>query len=51
MVEPKGPGRPGSIAAICNLPLPRSLDAMADPVFTEPVQRIRRHFFTQSTLD
>ena len=27
------------------------LDAMADPVFTELVQRIRKHFFTQSSLD
>ena len=45
--------RPGSIAAIYDVPLPRprSLDAMADPVFTELVQRIRRHFFTQSALD
>jgi NitT/TauT family transport system ATP-binding protein len=24
---------------------------MADPVFTELVQRIRKHFFTQSVLD
>jgi NitT/TauT family transport system ATP-binding protein len=24
---------------------------MADPVFTELVQRIRKHFFTQSSLD
>ena len=40
-------------AAIYEVPLPRprSLDAMADPVFTELVQRIRKHFFTQSTLD
>jgi ABC-type nitrate/sulfonate/bicarbonate transport system ATPase subunit len=29
----------------------RSLDSMADPAFTEPVQRIRKHFFTQGTLD
>jgi NitT/TauT family transport system ATP-binding protein len=29
----------------------RSLDAMADPVFTELVRRIRRHFFTRSALD
>src|SRR6266581_3571840 len=45
--------RPGAIAAIYDVPLPRprSLDAMADPVFTELVQRIRKHFFTQSTLD
>jgi NitT/TauT family transport system ATP-binding protein len=45
--------RPGSIAAIYDVPLPRprSLDDMADPVFSELVQRIRQHFFTQSTLD
>jgi NitT/TauT family transport system ATP-binding protein len=45
--------RPGAIAAIYEVPLPRprSLDTMADPVFTELVQRIRKHFFTQSTLD
>jgi len=45
--------RPGAIAAIYDVPLPRprSLDAMADPVFTELAQRIRKHFFTQSTLD
>jgi NitT/TauT family transport system ATP-binding protein len=45
--------RPGGIAAIYDVPLqrPRSLDAMADPVFTELVQRIRKHFFTQSALD
>jgi NitT/TauT family transport system ATP-binding protein len=24
---------------------------MADPVFTELVQRIRKHFFTQNALD
>jgi hypothetical protein len=29
----------------------RALDAMADPGFSELEQRIRRHFFTQSTLD
>ena len=45
--------RPGAIAAIYDVPLPRprSLDAMADPAFTELVQRIRKHFFTQSALD
>src|SRR3954463_1882854 len=45
--------RPGSIAAIYDVPLPRprSLDAMSDPVFTDLVQRIRKHFFTQGTLD
>jgi NitT/TauT family transport system ATP-binding protein len=45
--------RPGAIAAIYDVPLPRprSLDVMADPVFTELVQRIRRHFFSQGSLD
>jgi NitT/TauT family transport system ATP-binding protein len=45
--------RPGAIAAIYDVPLGknRSLDAMGDPVFTELVQRIRKHFFTQSALD
>jgi NitT/TauT family transport system ATP-binding protein len=45
--------RPGAIAAIYDVPLPRprSLDVMSDPVFTELVQRIRKHFFTQSALD
>jgi NitT/TauT family transport system ATP-binding protein len=45
--------RPGSIAAIYDVPLPRprSLDAMAEPVFAELVQRIRKHFFTQAALD
>src|ERR1700710_2808972 len=45
--------RPGSIAAIYDVPLPRprSLDVMSDPIFTELVQRIRKHFFTQSPLD
>ncbi|MEN3287433.1 MAG: NitT/TauT family transport system ATP-binding protein [Bradyrhizobium sp.] len=45
--------RPGAIAAVYDVPLPRprSLDVMADPVFTELVQRIRRHFFSQGALD
>jgi NitT/TauT family transport system ATP-binding protein len=45
--------RPGAIAAIYDVPLPRprSLDAMTDPVFSELVQRIRKHFFTQAPLD
>ena len=45
--------RPGAIAAIYDVPMPRprSLDSMADPVFTDLVQRIRKHFFTQGTLD
>jgi NitT/TauT family transport system ATP-binding protein len=45
--------RPGAIAAIYDVPLPRprSLDVMADARFTELVQRVRRHFFTQGSLD
>jgi NitT/TauT family transport system ATP-binding protein len=45
--------RPGAIAAIYDVPLPRprSLDAMAEPAFAELVQRIRKHFFTQGSLD
>ena len=45
--------RPGAIAAIYDVPLqrPRSLDVMADPAFTELVQRIRKHFFSQGSLD
>jgi NitT/TauT family transport system ATP-binding protein len=38
--------RPGTIAADYTVPLPRprSLDVMADPVFVELTQTIRRHF-------
>jgi NitT/TauT family transport system ATP-binding protein len=45
--------RPGGIAAIYDVPLgrERNLDVMANPVFTELVSRIRKHFFTQSALD
>ncbi|MDB5657205.1 MAG: transporter ATP-binding protein [Tardiphaga sp.] len=45
--------RPGGIAAIYDVPLgrERTLDSMANPVFTELVARIRKHFFTQSALD
>ena len=45
--------RPGAIAAIYDVPLgrERNLDAMANPVFTELVSRIRKHFFTHSALD
>jgi NitT/TauT family transport system ATP-binding protein len=45
--------RPGAIAAIYDVPLPRprSLDVMGDPLFTELVQRVRKHFFTQGALD
>jgi NitT/TauT family transport system ATP-binding protein len=42
--------RPGSIAAVYAVPLarPRSLDVLADPVFVELTQTIRRHFNTQT---
>jgi NitT/TauT family transport system ATP-binding protein len=45
--------RPGAVAAVYDVPLPRprSLDVMADSVFTGLVQRIRRHFFSQGALD
>ena len=45
--------RPGSIAAIYDVPLPRprSLAVMGDPVFGALTQRIRKHFFSQGTLD
>jgi len=45
--------RPGGIAAIYDVPLgrERNLDSMTNPVFTELVARIRKHFFTQSALD
>jgi NitT/TauT family transport system ATP-binding protein len=41
--------RPGAIAAIYQIPLPRprSLDVMADPVFIDLTQRIRQHFSDQ----
>ncbi|HLW12811.1 MAG TPA: ABC transporter ATP-binding protein [Casimicrobiaceae bacterium] len=45
--------RPGSVAAIYKvaLPRPRSLRVMGDPTFTELTQTIRRHFYSQGTLD
>jgi NitT/TauT family transport system ATP-binding protein len=45
--------RPGAIAAIYDVPLPRprSLAAMGDPRFVELTQTIRRHFYSQGTLD
>jgi len=45
--------RPGAIAAIYDVPLPRprSLDVMADPVFVELTQKIRRHFNAGAGLD
>jgi NitT/TauT family transport system ATP-binding protein len=45
--------RPGGIAAIYDVPLgrERTLDAMANPIFTDLVARIRKHFMTNSALD
>ena len=45
--------RPGSIAAIYDVPLPRprSLAVMGDPTFVELTQTIRKHFYSQGTLD
>jgi NitT/TauT family transport system ATP-binding protein len=45
--------RPGDIAAIYDvgLPRPRSLAMMGDPAFVALTQTIRRHFYSQGTLD
>ncbi|WP_249225621.1 ABC transporter ATP-binding protein [Tardiphaga alba] len=45
--------RPGGIAAIYDVPLgrERNLDVMSNPIFTDLVARIRKHFMTNSTLD
>src|SRR5258707_9221005 len=45
--------RPGAIAAIYDVPLgrPRSLNVMGDPAFVSLTQQIRRHFYSQGTLD
>jgi NitT/TauT family transport system ATP-binding protein len=45
--------RPGDIAAIYDVPLarPRSLAIMGDPAFVALAQTIRRHFYSQGTLD
>ena len=45
--------RPGSIAAIYDVPLPRprSLAIMGNPAFVTLTQTIRRHFYSQGTLD
>ena len=44
--------RPGTIAAIydVSLPRPRSLDVLADPVFVQLTQTIRRHFDVQREI-
>jgi len=45
--------RPGAVAAIYDvaLPRPRSLSVMGDPAFVALTQTIRRHFYSQGTLD
>jgi NitT/TauT family transport system ATP-binding protein len=45
--------RPGAIAAIYDVPMPRprTLDIMADPTFIALTQTIRQHFSSQGTLD
>jgi|APCry1669192647_1035423.scaffolds.fasta_scaffold20102_2 NitT/TauT family transport system ATP-binding protein len=45
--------RPGAIAAIYDVPLPRprTLDIMADPLFIALTQTIRQHFSSQGALD
>jgi NitT/TauT family transport system ATP-binding protein len=45
--------RPGAIAAIYAVPLPRprSLRVMGDPAFVALTQTIRGHFYSQGTLD
>ncbi len=45
--------RPGDIAAIypVDLPRPRTLGVMGDPAFVALTQSIRRHFYSQGTLD
>jgi NitT/TauT family transport system ATP-binding protein len=45
--------RPGAIAAIYDVPLPRprSLAVMGDPGFTALTQTIRKHFYSLGTLD
>ena len=45
--------RPGAIAAIYDVPLPkpRSLDLMSDPSFIAMTQKIRRHFDAKGELE
>ena len=45
--------RPGAIAAVydVDLPRPRSLGMMGNPEFVEVAQTIRKHFYSQGTLD
>jgi NitT/TauT family transport system ATP-binding protein len=45
--------RPGSIAAIYDVDIarPRTLDMMGSPAFAALAQQIRRHFYSQGSLD
>jgi NitT/TauT family transport system ATP-binding protein len=45
--------RPGTIAAVYDVPLPRprTLEVMGDPTFVQLTQTIRKHFYTQGALD
>ena len=45
--------RPGSIAAIydIDLPRPRTLDMMGSPEFAVYAKKVRAHFYSQGTLD
>jgi NitT/TauT family transport system ATP-binding protein len=45
--------RPGDIAAFydVDLPRPRTLSMMGDSAFVALSQRIRKHFYSQGTLD
>lgn len=45
--------RPGAIAAIYDVPLPRprTLDMMGAPVFTELAKQVRSHFYSQGQID
>ena len=45
--------RPGSIAAIydIDLPRPRTLDVMGTPEFADYARQVRRHFYSQGILD
>jgi NitT/TauT family transport system ATP-binding protein len=45
--------RPGAIAAIYDVPLPRprTLEMMGTPEFAQIARTIRGHFYSQGTLD
>lgn len=45
--------RPGSIAAIYDVPLPRprALDMMGTPAFSELAQQVRNHFYARGHID